>query len=993
MKLEHSIDYLNKKKTNSEISEGIQNVNHLDSQRNTLRFKRSGEKPDIPTKPSHLKAIIAYKNFLQKHKDFLDKRRKEVNNLSEVYKVYEKIEEKLSMFGKKTVPAKEIITQYVDTLIDLFDHKLLLSVENISSLEYDKYKESLFELSNLIDEEGNTSLLLAAGKGNKNAIDFLIRWDSNVNHTNQDRKKAIDLAWEKISGDEKYEQYCESILALLREDSQFPSNFSMEKLNKGNNAKTELEIFVEKRQELHTFIGDGSLDKVEKFFQNLKDIKFSKFYFNSDSQSALLSAINEKKYRIYAFLKSKGANLFSNEEERIVKLPKSEKDALDKESAQYLYKPNSAHISSLWSKSRSLQNDVKHFKRIKSWYEKLNLIEEISVILQIIECAKLEEIIFDFGKDSIVEVEYGGRHDAGIVDHKKGRIYIAADVDEPELLGTLAHELTHLAMQTVYENDCKPYYQKDEEEFNEITKKIKEATQKDNNEIDKIISRVFTAYKGREGQWNAELIVRVPHMLAKHAKYNDESLVCDPSNGREILNKQVKDLLTYYDEKVNEHFKSILPTLKNQNKIRVLNKYLGAVSEIELSGIKYKNLVELNNFFNQDKMILLVSQQSVWLSSINVYRALEKLPLNSLYHKNYILCKESTFADWEAELLNSKADLFLIESESDDFNELNSKVLEKLNNKKIILIAQQDPQWIESFEKSYKDKYVEQTPDISFDNLHEESKTALLKKQVTFQGEEKVSLGDLIQRENANDIIDILSLDQITRGKKIRIGSNLQDISDLSGAYHVVSTEIKKKHLKANIHQRSSTEDDINMGGLFDSDSEDTNAKKANNELFVVSGINGESLKNEFGIEAGKIILYNEKTFRKDISKGQYKFIILDSKDNNKIVEDFENVCRQYQKSLSKQRSEEQEENLIHLIEFKNDKFIWNRYYDPGFYIERQFHKIVIDNEKFKKYKEGKDIFLVSGIEENKFVEKYPTLRDKIASTQNELGREKSVFI
>jgi len=134
----------------------------------------------------------------------------------------------------------------------------------------------------------------------------------------------------------------------------------------------------------------------------------------------------------------------------------------------------------------------------------------------------VRDIIFDFD-DSIVDLDpTQSSGTKGKCNYREGHIYIDAK-QESELLGTLAHELTHLAIQ-VYDNECNPYEESDEQtksDFGKIVSQYREKTG-----MDSIIERVFTVYG--KSSWPAELIVCVPHLLVYYySVVNNKSLLTE----------------------------------------------------------------------------------------------------------------------------------------------------------------------------------------------------------------------------------------------------------------------------------------------------------------------------------------------------------------------------------------------------------------------------------------------------------------------------------
>jgi hypothetical protein len=110
-----------------------------------------------------------------------------------------------------------------------------------------------------------------------------------------------------------------------------------------------------------------------------------------------------------------------------------------------------------------------------------------------------------------------------------------------EVYGTLAHEFCHLAMGMLYNNNCKPYKLVDKArqmKYNRIMIYCQEDKAAEN-----VIAHVFNY---QSSDWHAELIVRVPHLLALYQ--NDENKF---NHCREVF----KELFSFYD-------KNILPVLE-----------------------------------------------------------------------------------------------------------------------------------------------------------------------------------------------------------------------------------------------------------------------------------------------------------------------------------------------------------------------------------------------------------------------------------------------
>ena len=84
-----------------------------------------------------------------------------------------------------------------------------------------------------------------------------------------------------------------------------------------------------------------------------------------------------------------------------------------------------------------------------------------------------------------------------------------------EKCGTMAHELTHMAMEISYENDCDPYGKWDEhgrDIFRNICDNIfKNRGAMNRGALSETLLSTFHNYE--ESEYHSELIARVPHIL------------------------------------------------------------------------------------------------------------------------------------------------------------------------------------------------------------------------------------------------------------------------------------------------------------------------------------------------------------------------------------------------------------------------------------------------------------------------------------------------
>jgi hypothetical protein len=361
----------------------------------------------------------------------------------------------------------------------------------------------------------DNSLLIAAEKEKPETLQFLISCGADIQCHNRRNAKdsAIQKAWDK----ERYENMC----LFLDADSPFPDNFDLCHLKKGENTVALFDQ-VEDREKLHQAIKDGVQTNVKEFIRHHTRLKRA---YDPRNKSALMTAFEAAQYEVYVLLQSEGLCAGKNEHPVFVKelLTEEQKAGIKQANLKYFGKEDDSHIIYLLSKSRLGigQEKNQNFGKIRKLYKQLNSIPEISTILKEVEQSELREIIFDFENDSIVDLDPNySSGNKGSFNHNEGLIYIGAK-EVSELLGILAHELSHLAMLVCYDNGWCPYEESDEQtkcEFSKIVSKYSEKVG-----MDMIIERVFTGYD--KSIWHAELIVRVPHLLAHYSVDKDKLLL------------------------------------------------------------------------------------------------------------------------------------------------------------------------------------------------------------------------------------------------------------------------------------------------------------------------------------------------------------------------------------------------------------------------------------------------------------------------------------
>jgi ankyrin repeat protein len=639
----------------------------------------------------------------------------------------------------------------------------LLNLPIASSAEEHFLSNKEKELLALRNDLGDNPLLIAAKKGRPETLQFLICCGTDIlcHRQGNEMVTAIALAWD--------EECYENVRSLLEADCPFPVEFDLNDIGKRENMAALMKQ-VEDRQSFHEAIRVGSQDDVEAFITTNPRLKQA---YDPSNQSALMTALKAGQYELYALLQSEGFSAGTDEQltEVLEGLTREQRQRLKQAKLKYFGKQDDSHIIYLLSKSRLGfgQENKKDFGIIRDLYIQLDAIPEISTILKVVEHSEGTEIIFDFSRNSIIDLDpthsYGT---AGACDYKEGRIYVGAK-EQSQLLGTLAHELTHLAMQVCYNNLCNPYEALDEQKKCAFDKIVAQC--RDKTGIDNIIKFVFMLYK--QSCWPAELIVRVPHLLAHYSGEQD----------KQLLTQQVPELFSFYEQHTQEDLKRYMENparFKARHKIQRLNTLLQKMVEIEQSKIWLNDECLLNDDVIDCQHIWILSSPLPLLTTLNLYQVLRRKRVSlSDIKSDYIFISAEEFKNREkAEAIylafQSVTHPTLIIDCSYEYDRSETDLWSTLNSfsekRRIIFIAVTDvAQSLQDKLKNYQAKMMHDR-EYTWSDLTPDSQNELLKNTICFQGS-PVSLNELISVESS--VTKFLPLADLLEKRTLEIGKPL----------------------------------------------------------------------------------------------------------------------------------------------------------------------------------------------------------------------------
>lgn len=353
---------------------------------------------------------------------------------------------------------------------------------------------------------------------------------------------------------------------------------------------------------LFASIQSGDLTQVKK----LIDSHTEQETFNDRYESAICFALRLQQLQIYELLVVNGFTLGQHENfEAIIEFYSMDsKRKLREIHKKCAKESDDKHLVVICSKcklSHSTPDEMKNVyaELISKAFDDLNRISWIKPILALVSNAEDLKMIFDFDTKSVELMDPTSHSDTkGRCYYKLGDIYIGArgllNEDDmkvrQEVLGVLAHELTHYAMDLLYSNSCKPYYphENDEKEkFDEIIELCESSNE----------AYICSVYDYPEEHQVAELIVRVPHLLA---------LYMTDTQKVDELKSSFGELFKFFEQKTLTDVKRSLPLVKAKNKIRELNRECMVLSGIKNSRIYFstESLDALKLNLNSEKSIL-----------------------------------------------------------------------------------------------------------------------------------------------------------------------------------------------------------------------------------------------------------------------------------------------------------------------------------------------------------------------------------------------------
>ncbi|KRT86457.1 AAA protein, partial [Oryctes borbonicus] len=663
------------------------------------------------------------------------------------------------------IAAENASPQTISALLDL---PIVLENKNVLSEE----QKQLLNLSD-VDE---TPLTIIAERGKASTLKFLIECGIDINRRRKVRGqqlRLIDLAWNG--------QRYDNVLALLQADSFYPSEYNPSTLE-GLEQAVALKKFSEEVAQFHQALREDDKDRIVCFTEHHPRLKK---VCNQNNQSALITALEARQFEAFVLLQSKGFICAQNEDLVLTYevLNVQEKEELKLIKLKYFKKQHNAHIMFLLSKSKVYHEGIlqepseNHVSVIQELFEHLDNIAETSTIMKVLEHAQFVQIIFCFNTNAVSD--QNSRHPAIIANSKTGYLYIDAH-DRGRALHLLAKGLAHLAIQTVYRNNSKPYTSCDnlaERAFMEIIDIYHSRLEALDPIIRDIINNPINI-----NDWQSELIVCVPILLVCYGKRMLE------------MKKHLPELFAFYENHIQKHFMVFIDEYTRigcERKVQFLNDLLGELDKIQQSKIWLKKHLCDFDMFHPCTVTVIVSN-SPNLAKSDLYQTL--ISKHSLIDvkSNYIFATSNHLKNRrQAQEIYSMHRLLIkpmliVDCSLDhgsNYQNLWPTINDFLENGRIMLIMKEPPCDVNFKKVLTVNKYYK------WKDLGDDTRTFIQQKSIDFQGH-NVTLQELAIADTP--ITESTPLEMLLENESIKIGEPLQMPFGFDESYYIKRTFISQ---------------------------------------------------------------------------------------------------------------------------------------------------------------------------------------------------------
>lgn len=394
------------------------------------------------------------------------------------------------------------------------------------------------------------------------------------------------------------------IVKLLIKRGACINNERLKSLREDNDELNQiLSAQEEKESQLYTAASHGDISTAQRIIQEGVNVNCK----DKDGNTPLNKAAIHKQLEMCAFLLQHGADRSIAKSFKV--LSEEDKNKIGIYSIRYLKhstKAITAHLIT-HTKITDSKHPVSNTPKIEAIYEDLYGMDDeedsfksryLRPIMDIVSTIPEFQIIYDPTQTNVSKTEPTRSEETRgtciyeELENGKYRIeiHVSGKRDYAEVMGTVIHEMAHIACRAVWNNAMKPYalQSSEQEEFKAIHGSLKKIYDGSITEekLDPLISEVF---KYIEDAQHCELIVRIPQIIARFE-----------TQGLTILREQEqhRPLLNYYENKVLPEFNKFLLNRRHSQNIEISHSSPNDRVENNESGLSEEDAAKrLQQFF------------------------------------------------------------------------------------------------------------------------------------------------------------------------------------------------------------------------------------------------------------------------------------------------------------------------------------------------------------------------------------------------------------
>ncbi|XP_064472199.1 uncharacterized protein LOC135386300 isoform X2 [Ornithodoros turicata] len=528
------------------------------------------------------------------------------------------------------------------------------------------------------------------------------------------------------------------------------------------------------RTNIHKATDERNVDGVKKCLNDAPHLKL--WLHPSSGETVLHRAVKTQRLAIYFLLQDHGC-LMKDEET----LDCAHEIASAEVFRRRFYDANTHDALRRHTESRP--GTAENERRTDDFYHALNSNDLLKATLSVSGTSQRVQVTLDYDKESIDTVEGALENPKrGFAHLEKETICVAAKREKPEVLGTLAHEICHLALHFVYRNGGKPYLQTDRERallYDTILYNIR----KNPDKMDSLLRDVPREHE------KEELIAYVPDLLAQYGS----------PGGENILEKQAPELFDFFKNVVIPdmiaYTKNRFPT-RDQARIEVENRRLKHADETEDRQVKLKRDLDYRDL--PDAPVLILTAPNLTVLEIMAYKAIKST------EQTHLFLRSSQWNPRLQDVLFSNCCMWVLLTCDQDAGAQFQNMLElfiELNEAagtKVIVLAQEDNvknlvQRLEKHPFLANAHKVMNVSDAHLDMVTEDTKRSILRtSRICFQGSPKLlSLEDLLDLTREDGISDEVTCLMSCQLKTIEVGQPVPQL-DQHVSEHYVERECQR---------------------------------------------------------------------------------------------------------------------------------------------------------------------------------------------------------